>query len=178
MISASLRASFSSVSLRALSPIRLICSNRSSTVAAWAIVTPSTTNAITIAAPKVIFFTVLVCHQSLKLIKKALAVQLGNDAAVHEIGRFFIFEEGVGESHAFEVQLHRFLARVRFDRHPTQRSVINDIEASAVGNLHVLSNYFLYHRLILFSDRNRFAARHEKSPQRVAATFQCIRSRR
>src|SRR5262249_21058168 len=177
MISPSLRASFSSVSPRALSPIRLICSNRSSTVAAWATTRPCITNAITIAAPKVIF-TVLVCRRSLKLVKKAPAVQLGNNAAVHEIGCFFIFEERIGESHAFKFQLHRFLARVRFDRHPTQRSVINDIEASAVGNLHVLSDYFLYHRLILFSDRNRFAARHEKSPQQVAVIFQGIRSRR
>src|SRR5262245_6890000 len=159
MISPSLRASFSSVSPRALSPIRLICSNRSSTVAAWATTRPCITNAITIAAPKVIFFTVLVCHQSLELIKKALAVQLSNDAAVHEIGCFFIFEEGVGESHAFKFQLHRFLARIRLRRHPTQRSVVNDIEAFSVCDLHVLGDHLLYHRLILLSEHNLFCAR-------------------
>src|SRR5215813_14520277 len=155
MISPSLRASFSRASARALSPIRLICSNRSSTVAAWTTMRPSITNGATIAAPKVIFFTILVIRQSLKLIKKTLAVQLSNNAAVHEIGCFFVFEERVGESHTFEFQLHRFFARVRLDRHPTQRSIIDDIEAFAVGNLHVLGDDFLHQRLVLFSERNR-----------------------
>src|SRR5262249_15114077 len=155
---------FSSASARALSSIRLICSNRSSTVAAWATVPPSITNAMTTVAPKVICLTLLVGHQSLELIKKTLAVQFSNNAAVHEIGGFFVLEERVGESHAFKFQLHRFFARVRLDRYPAQRSVINDIEPSTVRDLHLLGDHFLYQRLIPFSERNRFAARHEKSP--------------
>jgi hypothetical protein len=85
----------------------------------------------------------LVSRQSPQLRKKSLVIQLGNDTAVHEVGRFFVPEKRVAKGYTLDFELHRFFSGVGLARHPAQRSVANHIEAFAVRDLHVQDDDFL-----------------------------------
>src|SRR6476469_4110823 len=68
----------------------------------------------------------------LQLSEKSLAIELGDDAAVHKVGCFFVFEERIGERHAFKLQRYSFLAWLRLARHSPQRCVVTHVEPLTV----------------------------------------------
>src|SRR5262252_2993449 len=126
--SPSLRASLSSTSARPLSGIRLICSNCSSTEAprlgaAWQNAKTRMTNSFNSPLISTIrsgsLLTTQVSRLLLQLGEESLAIQLGNDAAVHEFRSLLVFEQRIGKCHALELQRHRFFPWVGFARHPT-----------------------------------------------------------